>query len=47
MKGVIGRFGMPVFWIMINLLDLRNPLVLILAGVKFPKDSLPAANAAI
>jgi len=47
MKGVIGRFGMPTFWITINLLDLRNPLVLILAGVEFPKDSLPVANIAI
>jgi len=32
---------------MINLLDLQNPFVLILARVKLPKDSLPIANAAI
>jgi len=46
-KGVIGRFGMPVFWIIINLLDLRNPLILILARVELLKDSLPVANIVI
>src|SRR4051794_39877499 len=47
LKGVIVRFGMPAFWITINPSDLRNPLVLILAGVELPEGTLPAANAAI
>ena len=46
-KGVIRRFRMPTFWIIINPLDLQNPLILILAGIKLPKDSLPVANVAI
>lgn len=38
---------MPAFWITINPSDLRNLLVLILAGVEIPGNSLGAANAAI
>lgn len=38
---------MPAFWITINPSDLRNPLVLILAGVEFSGDVFAAANAAI
>lgn len=38
---------MPAFWITINPSDLRNPLVLILAGVEYSRDSLAIANAAI
>lgn len=46
-RGLIVRHGMPAFWITINPSDLRNPLVLILAGVEFPVDDLGATNAAI
>jgi len=46
-KGLIARYGMPAFWITINPSDLRNPIVLVLAGIEFPGDVLPTANAAI
>lgn len=46
-RGLIVRHGMPAFWITANPSDLRNPLVLILAGVEFPVDDLGATNAAI
>lgn len=46
-RGLITRYGMPAFWITINPSDLRNPLVLILAGVEYSGNNLPAANAAI
>lgn len=46
-RGLILRYGMPAFWITINPSDLRNPLVLILAGVEYSGDNLAAANAAI
>ncbi|PVH69294.1 hypothetical protein DL98DRAFT_505961, partial [Cadophora sp. DSE1049] len=46
-KGLIVRDGMPAFWITINPSDLRNPLVLILAGVEYSGDAFPSANAAI
>lgn len=38
---------MPAFWVTINPSDLRNPLVLILAGREYSGDNLPTANAAI
>lgn len=38
---------MPAFWITINPSDLRNPLVLILAGVEYTGDILNTANATI
>ena len=38
---------MPAFWLTINPSDLRNPLVLKLAGIECPEDILPAANASI
>ena len=38
---------MPAFWMTINPSDLRNPLVLILAGIECPEDILSSANAAI
>ena len=41
-KGLIACYGMPAFWMTINPSDLRNPLVLQLAGI-----TLPAATAAI
>jgi hypothetical protein len=46
-RGVIVRGGMPAIWVTINPSDLRNPLVLILAGIQYTGDALPAANAAI
>ena len=46
-RGLIARYGMPAFWITINPSDLRNPLVLILAGVEYSGDILAAANASI
>ena len=38
---------MPGFWITINVSDLRNPLVVILAGVEYSGDIFAAANEAI
>jgi len=38
---------MPAFWMTINPSDLRNPLVLLLAGVEYSGDAFPAANATI
>ncbi|OKP09981.1 hypothetical protein PENSUB_4603 [Penicillium subrubescens] len=46
-RGLIARYGIPAFWITINPSDLRNPLVLILAGVEYSRDNLAAANTAI
>ena len=46
-RGLIIRYGMPAFWITINPSDLRNPLVLIFAGVQFSGDVFAAANSAI
>jgi hypothetical protein len=46
-RGLIIRYGMPAFWITINPSDLRNPLVLIFAGVEFSGDIFAAANSAI
>ncbi|KAJ5364729.1 uncharacterized protein N7496_010442 [Penicillium cataractarum] len=46
-RGQIIRYGMPAFWITINPSDLRNPLVLILAGIEYSRDNLATVNAAI
>jgi hypothetical protein len=46
-KGLIARGAIPAIWATFNPSDLRNPLVLILAGIEFPADALPAASAAI
>lgn len=46
-RGLILRYGMPAFWITINPSDLRNPLVLILAGVQYSGDIFAATNSAI
>lgn len=45
-RGLIVRYGMPAFWITINPSDLRNPLVLTLAGLEFPGDIPARARAA-
>jgi hypothetical protein len=46
-KGLLVRHGMPAYWLTINPSDLRNPLVLLLAGVEHPGDAFPTTNAAI
>src|SRR2546423_1553450 len=46
-KGLIVRGAEPAIWATINPSDLRNPVVLILAGMEIPSDALPAATAAI
>jgi len=46
-RGLIIRDGMPAIWLTINPSDLRNPLVLVLAGVQIPRELLPAAITAI
>ena len=46
-KGAIVRYGMPAFWITINPSDLRNPLVIKLAGIEYSGDIFATANAAI
>jgi len=46
-KGLIVRDGIPAIWLTINPSDLRNPLVLILAGIEIPEYATSAANAAI
>ena len=46
-KGLVARYGMPAFWMTINPSDLRNPLVLQLAGITYSADAFPAATAAI
>ena len=38
---------MLVFWLTINLSDLQNLLILILARIEFSGDALPKANTAI
>jgi hypothetical protein len=38
---------MPAFWININPSDLRNPLVLILAGIEYSGGHTTTANGAI
>jgi hypothetical protein len=40
-KGMIIRLGMIAWWLTINPSDLRNPLVLILAGIEFSHESMP------
>lgn len=46
-RGLIARYGMPAFWITINPSGLRNPLVLILAGVEYSGNDLATVNATI
>ena len=46
-RGSHVRGGMPAFWFTINPSDLRNPLVLHLAGIEYSADALPTATAAI
>jgi len=46
-RGLTVRGAMPAIWLTINPSDLRNPLVLILAGIECFEDALPVASAAI
>ena len=46
-KGLLVRWGMPAFWLTINPADLRDPIVLILGGVRYGSESFPTATAAI
>ena len=46
-RGLLVWDGMADIWITINLSDLRNSLVLHLAGVEYPQDAHSTANAAI
>ena len=46
-KGFIIQGRIPVIQATINPSNLRNPLVLILAGIEVPEDAIPTANAAI
>ena len=46
-RGLLVRDGTADIWITINPSDLRNPLVLKLAGIECPEGALPVANAAI
>jgi hypothetical protein len=46
-KGSIVRHGMPAYWLTINPSDLRNPLVLLLAGVEYSGDAFPTANVVV
>jgi Helitron helicase-like domain at N-terminus len=43
-KGLLGRRGMPAFWLTINPSDLRDPIVLILGGIRYSSESFPAAT---
>jgi hypothetical protein len=47
MKGFLIRNAMAAVWLTINPSDLRNPLVLHLAGISFKSDSMSAAAAAV
>jgi hypothetical protein len=47
MKGVTIRRGMTDFWLTLNPSDLRNPLVLELAGIEILADAMPSAAAAM
>ena len=42
-----GLMGMPAFWLTINPSDLRDPIVLILGGMRYGSEALPAATAAV
>ncbi|GLI82177.1 hypothetical protein PoHVEF18_010583 [Penicillium ochrochloron] len=46
-RGLITRYGMPAFWITINPSDLRNPIILILAGIEYSRDNLATVNTAV
>jgi Helitron helicase-like domain at N-terminus/PIF1-like helicase len=46
LRALFIEFGLAAFWLTINPSDLRDPLVIKLAGVVLPQDGLRRANAA-
>jgi hypothetical protein len=44
LRGLFIEFGPAAFWLTLNPSDLRDPLVIKLAGVTLPKDRLQKAN---
>lgn len=46
-RGLLVRHGMPAFWMTINPSDLQNPLVLLLAGAQYSRDSFPVATPSV
>jgi Helitron helicase-like domain at N-terminus len=46
LRGLFIEFGPAAFWLTINPSDLRDPLVIKLAGVTIPEEGLQKANAA-
>ena len=46
LRGLLIEFGLAAFWLTINPSDLRDPLVVKLAGVTVPRDGLRKADAA-
>jgi Helitron helicase-like domain at N-terminus len=46
LQGLFIEYGLAAFWLTINPSDLRDPLVLKLAGVTIPQDGLKKTNAA-
>jgi len=46
-KGLLARLAVIAFWMTINPSDLRNPLVVRLAGIEYSEDAFPTASAAI
>jgi PIF1-like helicase/Helitron helicase-like domain at N-terminus len=47
LRGLFIEYGLAAFWLTINPSDLRDPLVLKLAGVTIPQDGLKRTNAAL
>jgi hypothetical protein len=41
------RHRMPAYWLTINPFDLRNPLILLLAGVEYSRDVFLTANVVV
>jgi Helitron helicase-like domain at N-terminus len=46
-KELLARWDMPAFWLTINPSDLRDPIVLILGGIRYSSESFPAATVGI
>ena len=40
LKGMVQRFGPPAIWVTLNPADLKNPLILEIAGLKFPNQEM-------
>ena len=46
LKGAMLRLG-TAWWLTVNPSDQRNPLILVLVGVEFSHESMPALSATI